>query len=98
LKSIGANKTLIQRIFLIEGWLISLSGAVIGTFLGVLICYLQMKFGLVKIGGDNTIFSKYPVRIEFLDISLVFVTVVIIGYLASRLPVKYLTRKFLNVG
>ena len=99
LKSIGASKTLIQRIFLLEGWLISLSGAVIGTILGVLICYLQIEFGLIKItGAENFIFSKYPVRIELLDISLVFVTVVIIGYLASRLPVKYLTRKFLNVG
>ena len=98
LKSIGANKTLIQQIFLLEGWLISLSGAVIGTILGVLICYLQLKFGLIKITGvDNFIFSKYPVRIEFLDISLVFVTVIIIGYLASRLPVKYLTRELLNV-
>ncbi|MRT92225.1 ABC transporter permease [Ancylomarina sp. 16SWW S1-10-2] len=98
LKSIGANKNLIQRIFLLEGWLISLSGAVIGTILGVLVCYLQLKFGLVSIGGDNIIFSTYPVRVEFIDVSLVFVTVVIIGYLASRLPVKYLTRKFLNVG
>lgn len=99
LKSIGANKTLIQRIFLLEGWLISLSGAVIGTFLGVLICYLQLKFGLIKItGADNFVFSTYPVRIQFLDVSLVFLTVVVIGYLASRLPVRYLTRKFLNVG
>jgi len=98
LRSIGANKTMIQRIFLIEGWLISLSGALIGTILGVLVCLLQLKYGLVKIGGDNIIFSKYPVRIEFFDVLIVFVTVVIIGYLASRLPVRYLTRKFLNVG
>lgn len=97
LRSIGANKKLIQRIFLIEGWLISLSGALIGTVLGILVCVLQLKFGLVKIGGDNIIFSKYPVRIEFFDVMIVFVTVVIIGYLASRLPVRYLTRKFLNV-
>ncbi len=98
LRSIGANKTLIQRIFLIEGWLISLLGAVIGTALGILVCVLQIKFGLVKITGpDSFIFSKYPVKMEFFDISIVFVTVVIIGYLASRLPVRYLTRKFLNV-
>jgi lipoprotein-releasing system permease protein len=99
LRSIGANKKLIQRIFLIEGWLISLSGALIGTVLGILVCVLQLKFGLVKIGGaDNFIFSNYPVKIVFFDVMIVFVTVVIIGYLASRLPVRYLTRKFLNVG
>ena len=99
LRSIGANKTLIQRIFLLEGWLISLSGAVIGTVLGILVCVLQIKFGLIKItGADNFIFSNYPVKIVFFDVMVVFVTVVIIGYLASRLPVRYLTRKFLNVG
>ena len=99
LRSIGANKTLIQRIFLIEGWLISISGALIGTFLGVLVCVLQLKFGFVKIGGaDSFIFSQYPVKIILTDIVIVFATVVAIGYLASRLPVKHLTRKFLNVG
>lgn len=99
LRSIGANKTLIQRIFLIEGWLISLSGALIGTVLGIAICLLQLKYGFVKLGGaDSFIFSEYPVKLVFVDVLIVFVTVVIIGYLASRLPVRYLTKKFLNVG
>lgn len=98
LRSIGANKTLIQRIFLIEGWLISLSGALIGTVIGIAICLLQAKYGFIKIGGpDSFIFSQYPVKVVFVDVLIVFVTVVIIGYLASRLPVRYLTRKFLNV-
>ncbi len=97
LKSMGANKTLIQRIFLLEGWLISFSGAIMGTSLGVLICYLQIKFGLIKItGSDNFIFSTYPVRVDFLDVILVFTTVILIGYFVSRLPVKYLSRKFLK--
>ena len=98
LRSIGANKTLIQRIFLIEGWLISLSGALIGTVIGIVVCLLQAKYGFIKIGGpDSFIFSQYPVKVVFVDVLIVFVTVVIIGYLASRLPVRYLTRKFLNV-
>ncbi len=98
LRSIGASKSLIQNIFLIEGWLISLLGAVIGTALGVLICYLQMEFGFVKIGSANSfIFSNYPIQIEILDVAIVFITVVVIGYLASKLPVRYLTKKFLNV-
>lgn len=99
LRSLGANKTMIQRIFLIEGWLISLSGALIGTILGVTVCLLQVTYGFVKIsGGDSFLFSQFPVEILFKDVLIVFVTVVFIGYLASRLPVRYLTRKFLNVG
>jgi lipoprotein-releasing system permease protein len=99
LRSLGANKTMIQRIFLIEGWLISLSGAIIGTILGVIICFLQVTYGFVKIsGGDSFLFSQFPVEIIFMDVLIVFVTVVVIGYLASRLPVRYLTRKFLNVS
>lgn len=99
LRSLGANKTMIQRVFLIEGWLISLSGAIIGTILGVIVCFLQVTYGFVKIsGGDNFLFSQFPVEIIFMDVLIVFVTVVVIGYLASRLPVRYLTRKFLNVG
>jgi len=97
--SIGANKLLIQRIFLLEGWLISLLGAVLGTFLGVGVCLLQEKFGLIKLSGaENFIFSSYPVDIEFTDVAIVFTTVIIIGYLASRLPVRYLTRKFLKMS
>jgi len=97
--SIGANKTLIQRIFLLEGWLISLSGAVMGTLLGVGVCLLQEKFGFIKLtGAENFIFSAYPVEIKFSDVAIVFITVIIIGYLASRLPVRYLTRKFLKMS
>jgi len=97
--SIGANKLLIQRIFLLEGWLISLLGAVIGTLMGVGVCLLQEKFGLIKLSGaENFIFSSYPVDIEFSDVAIVFTTVIIIGYLASRLPVRYLTRKFLKIN
>jgi len=97
--SIGANKILIQRIFLLEGWLISLSGAVMGTLLGVGICLLQEKFGFIKLTVDeNFIFSAYPVEIKFSDVAIVFTTVTIVGYLASRLPVRYLTRKFLKMS
>lgn len=97
--SIGANKTLIQRIFLLEGWFISFFGAVMGTFLGVGVCLLQQKFGFIKLSGaDNFIFAVYPVVIKFADVVIVFTSVIIIGYLASSLPVRYLTRKFLKMS
>ena len=46
LKSLGADRSLIRRIFVFEGWMISILGALTGLLLGVLICWLQQEFGL----------------------------------------------------
>ena len=59
---LGANQSLIHRIFLYEGWLISILGAVIGTVLGLLICGLQQHFGLLKLGTPHTATAVPPVH------------------------------------
>ncbi len=97
LRSMGANEKTIQNIFLLEGWLISLLGASIGIVLGVLICLLQIKFGLVKFAGNGAFISdSYPVNIHFSDIFIIFTSVILIGYAASRFPVRYITKRFLR--
>jgi lipoprotein-releasing system permease protein len=48
LKSLGAGEKLIRRVFLFEGWMISVVGAVAGLLLGLLICLVQMEFGISK--------------------------------------------------
>ena len=97
LRSMGANEKTIQNIFLLEGWLISLLGASIGIILGVFICFLQLKFGLVKFAGNGAfIADSYPVNVHFSDIFIIFTTVVLIGYAASRFPVRYITKRFLR--
>ena len=97
LRSLGADEGLIFRIFLCEGSMISFLGAVAGTLLGVLICYLQQTFGLLSLGGSsgNFIIDAYPVSIHPSDVVIVFFTVLIVGFLAVLYPVKYLTRRFL---
>ena len=97
LRSLGADEGLIFRIFLCEGSMISFLGAVAGTLLGLLICYLQQTFGLLSLGGSsgNFIIDAYPVSIHPSDVVIVFFTVLIVGFLAVRYPVKYLTRRFL---
>ncbi len=97
LRHLGASQKFTFRIFLYEGHFIALLGAVVGTALGLLVCWAQQTFGLVQMGSDqsNYIISAYPVSIHFTDVVLVFVTVSVVGFLAVWYPVKYLSRKFL---
>ncbi len=96
LRSLGTDNKTISRIFLIEGWLITALGAVFGLLIGTVLCWLQMEFGLIKLGGSGSfIIDAYPVILRGIDFVLVFFTVLLIGFLASWYPVRYITGKYL---
>ena len=97
LQSMGAGKKLIRNIFLFEGWSISLLGALIGTVVGIAICQAQITYGFVKLqGGGSFIIDAYPMKIISVDILLIFCSVILIGFFAAWLPVKYISGKFLQ--
>lgn len=98
LRNLGANDRLISHIFLFEGRLISFFGAVIGIVLGVGLCLIQQKFGIISLGGGNGTFvvDAYPVSIHGWDIVLVFVTVLAVGFLSVWYPVRYLSKRLLK--
>jgi lipoprotein-releasing system permease protein len=97
LRSMGAEEKTIQKIFLLEGWLISIIGASIGVTLGLIICFMQIKYGFVPLVGEGAfLMNSYPVEVHFTDIFIIFTTVVLIGYAASRYPVRYITKRFLQ--
>jgi lipoprotein-releasing system permease protein len=96
LKSLGADNNLIRKIFIFEGWLISIIGAVAGIILGFIICWLQETYGLVKLQSDSLIMDSYPVVMKIKDFIIVPGTVLLIGYWAAWYPVRFLTKKFLN--
>ena len=100
LRSMGMSSQKINRIFLYEGWLISLVGGTIGTVLGVFVCWLQIQFELIKLPGatGSFIISAYPVNIVYTDIIFAFLAVTLIGFLASYYPVKFMSRKTLVEG
>ena len=83
--SMGASKSLIQRVFICEGLLVSALGGLAGTILGAIICILQQVFHIVKLGGGGAhyIIPYYPVQIRFTDILLVLLTILIISMLTS---------------
>jgi lipoprotein-releasing system permease protein len=96
LKSLGADNNLIKKIFLFEGWLISIIGAIAGIIFGFFICWLQQRYGLVKLQSESLIMDSYPVVLKIKDFIIVPATVLLIGYWAAWYPVKYLTKKYLN--
>ncbi|MDD5570210.1 MAG: FtsX-like permease family protein [Bacteroidales bacterium] len=99
LKSLGANNKLISRIFLIEGLMINLIGAIAGLALGALICLIQQKFGLIKIQATGTfVINTYPVELHIKDFIYVFITVFVIALLTSWYPVRQLRKSnFLDI-
>lgn len=89
LHSLGASKKQIRQVFLLEGVMISLGGALAGIALGAAICWLQIRFGLITIQAEGSfIIDAYPVVMKATDFVLVVITVFFIGLLASVLPVK----------
>jgi lipoprotein-releasing system permease protein len=96
LKSLGANNNLIRKIFIFEGWLISIIGAFSGIILGFTVCWLQQTYGLVKLHSQSLIMDSYPVVMKIKDFIIVPGTVLLIGYWAAWYPVRFLTKKYLN--
>ena len=98
LRNMGASDSLIRRIFLFEGWMISGFGALIGIMIGLALCLLQQSFGLIKLGqtAGAFIIDAYPVRVILTDILVAFVTVAAIGFMAAWYPVHYLGKKWFS--
>ena len=96
LKSMGAEQKTIERIFITNGVLISLIGAVSGLVLGVIAVMLQQKYGFISLGtGGNFIVDAYPVSIKAQDIILVLVTVLVVSFLSVR-PIGPIARRFIR--
>ncbi len=92
LRSLGAQDSLIRRIFVLEGWMISLTGLAAGLVLGTGFALLQQQFGFIKIPG-HFIVQAYPVILSWTDIIITIVGVATIGYLIALLPVASFYRK-----
>ncbi len=86
LRSMGATDTLVRRIFVLEGWMISLLGLFGGLLVGIAFAFLQQQFGFIKMPG-NFIVQAYPVIISWTDVLATALGVALIGYLIARLAV-----------
>lgn len=91
LYSLGADTKAIQGIFMREGLFISGIGAVLGLVLGLLVCWLQIKFHLVTFGEDFII-PYYPIDIQVADLLKITGLIMLIAFLAALYPVRVFTK------
>jgi lipoprotein-releasing system permease protein len=97
LQSLGADKSLIQKIFLSEGILLAVVGAATGIILALIICFLQMKYHIIKLTGNSFLIDYFPVKLVITDFVLVIFTSLIIAFAASWFPAKKASRQMFNL-
>jgi len=99
LRNLGADNRMVSSVFLMEGCMIAAMGAFIGIVMGVVLCWIQQEFGIIALGSGNTagsfVVDAYPVKILVSDVVLIFVTVLIVGFVSVVYPVRYLNRRLL---
>ena len=91
LRNLGADPSLIRRIFTCEGWLITGIGAVVGLVLGIILCLLQQQFGFITLGGGDTtryVVAAYPVLLHWSDALLTLLAVATVGFLSTFYTVR----------
>ena len=98
LRNLGATDRQIIQVFLFEGRMISAIGAVVGIVIGLLLCWLQQQFGLVALGSTTGAFvvDAYPVSVHPMDVVIVFLTVLAVGFLAVWYPVRFFSRRLIG--
>ena len=97
LQSMGASKTMVLKIFLSEGLLLAAIGAGTGILLALLICFLQVKFKLIKLEGGSFLIDYFPVQLQAIDFILVASTAIIISFLASLFPALKASRQLIEL-
>lgn len=96
LRNLGAETRTISKVFLYEGLLISLFGALIGLSLGTIFALLQQTFGFIPMGSSGGfVVDSYPVSVRFRDILLVLTTVSVVSYLSVK-PINKIAARFIK--
>ncbi len=95
LRALGANDRQISRIFVLQGWLITLAGAVTGVIIGLILCFCQQQFGWLRLSGDpaNMIISAYPVEVQWMDVLVTLALVAAVGLLTSMVTALIMRRR-----
>ena len=95
LYALGASRKMISRIFILEGWLVSLLGGVAGIIIGIIVCLAQQWGGFIKLGGNHEAMSidVYPVRVESADLLVVILLVAATGLFTSLLTSLIMRRR-----
>ena len=93
LKSFGTTKNDIMAIFFNKSMLTIISGIFIGLAMGLSLAFLQQTYGFISMGSGSFVVNAYPVAMKLMDVFVVSITVLVIGFLASLYPAKILSKK-----
>ena len=95
LRALGANDRQISRIFVLQGWLITLVGAVTGVVIGLILCLCQQQFGWLRLSGDpaTMIINAYPVEVQWSDVVITMALVAAVGLLTSMVTALIMRRR-----
>ena len=97
LQALGADKSLIKKIFLSEGLLLAVAGAAVGIIMALIIALLQMKFHFIKLEGNSFLIDYFPVKLLFTDFVLVVITSATIAFTAAWFPAKKAADQLFNL-
>jgi lipoprotein-releasing system permease protein len=92
LSAMGASHQQIRNIFIAEGGLIALLGAITGLILGGIFCWLQLNFGLISMGMETSITQGYPIQVKTSDFFAVLLVVIVVTFSISAYPAKLASR------
>ncbi len=92
LSTLGATARSIESIFVFEGILINIIGAIIGTLIGLGLCFAQQQYGFITMQGAMV--DAYPISIHWIDVLGIFITVITVGSTFTLLLVRSLVRRF----
>jgi lipoprotein-releasing system permease protein len=92
LKAMGSTDRSIRRTFMYEGLMIGVSGTILGTLIGVGVCWLQMNYGFYKLPAGNFIIPALPVAMRGVDIALVALTALLLAYTSAMYPARRASR------
>lgn len=95
LNNLGCDSKTIRKIFMIEGFLITMIGASIGLFIGLILCLLQIEYGFIRF-DEGFVVDAYPVQILIKDLISVLAVVILIGVLTAWYPVHLFTQKSIS--
>lgn len=86
MKSIGAKKRSIMKIFMMEGITIGVVGALVGAFTGYFLCWIIRSTGLIKLPEDIYYITTLPAKISIIDVILIALVTMVICVLATIYP------------
>jgi lipoprotein-releasing system permease protein len=96
MSSFGATKTSIRNLFMMEGIIIAIIGMILGLVIGLVLCFIQIKYGVVKLGMQYALVDSYPIKILVSDVLFSVFGILLITILAAILPAKKAVNYMLN--